>query len=77
MLLAPQSGRCSVENSCKEAAHSRDPVTCRPTLDQLHGRSTQGKNSGRSTWKGRTLGGALRGSTPGEPGPETNKAHNG
>lgn len=66
-----------MENSCKEAAHSRDPVTCRPTLDQLHGSSTQGKNSGRSTWKGRTLGGALRGSTPGEPGLETNKAHSG
>lgn len=42
-------------------------MTCRPTLDQLHGRNTQEKNSGRNTWKGRTLGGAFRGSTPGEP----------
>lgn len=38
------TGTTYMENSCKEAVHSRDPVTYRPTLDQQRGRNV-GRNS--------------------------------
>lgn len=75
-LLCTDPHRAGVylENSYKEAVHSRDPATYRPTLDQLHGRTvgrnSQGEvlrdehskmNTRGSTWEGRTLGRALRG----------------
>lgn len=62
-MEAPQS-RAYMVNSCKEAVHSRDPVTYRPTVDQLHGRNIGRNRQGgvlREEYTGRsTQGGALK-----------------